>query len=296
MSQSDHHHMDQQENETKTWRVFALTFIMMFVEIGAGYITGSMALLADGWHMGTHAAAFGIGIFAYRYTRRNITSKRFSFGPGKVTTLGGFASAVALAVVALFMIIESIERFIEPVSIQFNEAIIVAIMGLIVNVVSAILLMGTSLEDHTHSHDIEDHNLRSAYFHVLADALTSILAIGALLMGKYWGWQMMDPLMGIIGAIIILKWSKGLLSSSAEILLDRAAGNKMEAVIRREVEKRENSVLDLKMWFVGPNEMAAAVKITRTEQAEPEWIEGILKNIPGLSYLNVETISNKNQR
>ncbi|NQT61610.1 MAG: CDF family Co(II)/Ni(II) efflux transporter DmeF [Candidatus Marinimicrobia bacterium] len=288
--------MDQQENETKTWRVFALTFIMMFVEIGAGYITGSMALLADGWHMGTHAAAFGIGIFAYRYTRRNITSKRFSFGPGKVTTLGGFASAVALAVVALFMIIESIERFIEPVSIQFNEAIIVAIMGLIVNVVSAILLMGTSLEDHTHSHDIEDHNLRSAYFHVLADALTSILAIGALLMGKYWGWQMMDPLMGIIGAIIILKWSKGLLSSSAEILLDRAAGNKMEAVIRREVEKRENSVLDLKMWFVGPNEMAAAVKITRTEQAEPEWIEGILKNIPGLSYLNVETISNKNQR
>jgi len=296
VSQSDHHHMDQQENETKTWRVFALTFIMMFVEIGAGYITGSMALLADGWHMGTHAAAFGIGIFAYRYTRRNITSKRFSFGPGKVTTLGGFASAVALAVVALFMIIESIERFIEPVSIQFNEAIIVAIMGLIVNVVSAILLMGTSLEDHTHSHDIEDHNLRSAYFHVLADALTSILAIGALLMGKYWGWQMMDPLMGIIGAIIILKWSKGLLSSSAEILLDRAAGNKMEAVIRREVEKRENSVLDLKMWFVGPNEMAAAVKITRTEQAEPEWIEGILKNIPGLSYLNVETISNKNQR
>ena len=113
--------MDQQENETKTWRVFALTFLMMFVEIGAGYITGSMALLADGWHMGTHAAAFGIGIFAYRYARRNLNSKRFSFGPGKVTTLGGFASAVALAVVALFMIIESIERFLEPVSIQFRD-------------------------------------------------------------------------------------------------------------------------------------------------------------------------------
>ncbi|MBC8375056.1 MAG: CDF family Co(II)/Ni(II) efflux transporter DmeF [FCB group bacterium] len=286
--------MDQQENETKTWRVFTLTFIMMFVEIGAGYITGSMALLADGWHMGTHAAAFGIGIFAYRYTRRNIGSKRFSFGPGKVTTLGGFASAVALAVVALFMIIESIERFIEPVSIQFNEAIIVAILGLMVNVVSAVLLMGTSLEDHTHSHDIEDHNLRSAYFHVLADALTSILAIGALLMGKYWGWQMMDPLMGIIGAIIILKWSKGLLSSSAEILLDRAAGNEMEATIRREFEKREKSVLDLKMWFVGPNETAATIKITATRHAEPDWIEGILKNIPGLSYLNVETVLNKN--
>jgi cation diffusion facilitator family transporter len=295
VSHSHHHHMDQQENETKTWRVFALTFLMMFVEIGAGYITGSMALLADGWHMGTHAAAFGIGIFAYRYARRNLNSKRFSFGPGKVTTLGGFASAVALAVVALFMIIESIERFLEPVSIQFSEAIIVAIMGLIVNVVSAILLMGTSIEDHTHSHDIKDHNLRSAYFHVLADALTSILAIGALLMGKYWGWQMMDPLMGIIGAIIILKWSKGLLSSSAEVLLDRAAGNDMEVVLRRELEQKENTVLDIKMWFVGPNEIAATTKIESSHHAEPKWIQGILKKMPGLSYLHVETILNKNQ-
>ncbi len=295
MSHSHHHHMDQQENETKTWRVFALTFIMMFVEIGAGYSTGSMALLADGWHMGTHAAAFGIGIFAYRYARRNIGSNRFSFGPGKVTTLGGFASAVALAVVALFMIIESIERFVEPVSIQFNEAIIVAMIGLIVNVISAVLLMGTSVADHTHSQDIEDHNLRSAYFHVLADALTSILAIGALLMGKFWGWQMMDPLMGIVGAMIILKWSKGLLSSSAEILLDRAAGKEMESIIRREIENKENSILDLKLWFVGPNEMAAAMKISSTTHGKPEWVEGILKNIPGLSYLNIETISNKNQ-
>ncbi len=295
MSHSHHQHMDQQENETKTWRVFALTFIMMFIEIGAGYLTGSMALLADGWHMGTHAAAFGIGIFAYRYARKNIDSRRFSFGPGKVTTLGGFASAVALAVVALFMIIESIERFVEPVSIQFSEAIIVAIMGLIVNIISAILLMGTSIEDHTHSHDIDDLNLHSAYFHVLADALTSILAIGALLMGKYWGWQMMDPLMGIIGAIIILKWSKGLLSSSAEILLDRAAGNEIETAIRGEVEKREGSVLDLKIWFVGPNEMAAAMKVSRASPVGPDWINGILRNIPGLSYLNVETFSNENQ-
>ena len=294
MSNSHHHHMDQQENETKTWRVFALTFIMMFVEIGAGYVTGSMALLADGWHMGTHAAAFGIGIFAYRYARRNIGSKRFSFGPGKVTTLGGFASAVALAVVALFMIIESIMRFVEPVTIQFNEAIIVASMGLVVNVVSAILLMGASFKDHTHSHDIDDLNLRSAYFHVLADALTSILAIGALLMGKYLGWQMMDPLMGIVGAMIILKWSKGLLSSSAEILLDRAAGKDMEAVIRQEVEQGETSVLDIKLWFVGPGDLAAAIKISRATPVGSKRIAEILKNIPGLSYLNVETILIKN--
>ncbi|NQV40934.1 MAG: CDF family Co(II)/Ni(II) efflux transporter DmeF [Candidatus Marinimicrobia bacterium] len=293
MSHAHHTHDNHEENESKTWRVFILTFIMMFVEIAAGYITGSMALLADGWHMGTHAAAFGISIFAYRYARNNIHNKRFSFGPGKVTTLGGFASAVALAVVALFMIIESIERFIEPVSIQFSQAIIVAVIGLAVNLVSAVLLMGTSIQDHSHSNDIKDHNLRSAYFHVLADALTSILAIGALLMGKYWGWQMMDPLMGIVGAIIILKWSKGLLSSSAEILLDRAAGNEMEAVIRQEVEKTENSIFDLKLWFLGPNETAAAIKISNATHAEPEWIEGILENVPGLSYLNVETISSQ---
>ncbi len=290
MSHSHSNHDDHMANETKTWRVFALTFIMMFVEIGAGYMTGSMALLADGWHMGTHAAAFGISIFAYRYARSNIGNKRFSFGPGKVTTLGGFASAVALAVVALFMIIESIERFIEPVSIQFSEAIVVAIVGLLINVVSALLLIGTSLKDHSHSNEIADHNLRSAYFHVLADALTSILAIGALLMGKYLGWQVVDPLMGIVGALIILKWSKGLLSTTAEILLDRAAGNEMENKIRQQFESKENVVHDLRMWYVGSHEVAATVKITPIDNQRAQGNDSIRDIIPGLTFLNVELL------
>ena len=292
MTHAHHTHDNHVENESKTWKVFVLTFIMMFVEIAAGYLTGSMALLADGWHMGTHAAAFGISIFAYRYARNNMNNKRFSFGPGKVTTLGGFASAVALAVVALFMIIESIERFIEPVSIQFSEAIIVAVVGLAVNLVSAVLLMGTSIEDHSHSHDIKDHNLRSAYFHVLADALTSILAIGALLMGKYLGWQMMDPLMGIVGAGIILKWSKGLLSSSAEVLLDRAAGNELENQLRNCITSRKHVIHDLKLWFVGPAEVAATVKITSSGD---EAYDAILDEVDDLVYLNVESMPLKAQ-
>lgn len=284
-----HHHLDSQQNEAKTWRVFILTFIMMFVEIAAGYMTGSMALLADGWHMGTHAAAFGIAIFAYRYARRNIGSKRFSFGPGKVTTLGGFASAIALAVVALFMIIESIERFIEPVSIQFSEAIIVAITGLVVNVVSAILLMGTSLKNHTHSHAQKDLNLKSAYFHVLADALTSILAITALFMGKYLGWHAMDPLMGIVGAFVILKWSKGLITSTSGILLDRASGGELEHKIRKEAEQEFGaSIMDLKLWFIGPEQVGVAINLESPGNRKGESYNKLRKAVPELAFIVVE--------
>ncbi len=286
---SHSHQHSSQQNETKTWRVFVLTFIMMFVEIGAGYMTGSMALLADGWHMGTHAAAFGITIFAYRYARRNVGNQRFSFGPGKVTTLGGFASAIALAVVALFMIIESIERFIEPVSIQFSEAIIVAISGLIVNVVSAIILMGTSLKDHTHSHAQKDLNLRSAYFHVLADALTSILAIAALLMGKYLGWQAMDPLMGIVGALVILRWSKGLIVSTSGILLDRASGGELEYQIRTQIELEFGTpIQDLKMWFIGPEQVGVAIRLKSSGTELNDSYVKLKGVIPELAFLILE--------
>ncbi|NQV50451.1 MAG: CDF family Co(II)/Ni(II) efflux transporter DmeF [Candidatus Marinimicrobia bacterium] len=279
-------------NESKTWRVFVLTFIMMIVEISAALATGSMALLADGWHMGTHAAAFGITIFAYRYARRNLSSKRFSFGPGKVTTLGGFASAVALAVVALFMITESVERFFNPMNIRFNEAIVVAVIGLAVNVVSAILLMGSSLKDHTHSHEHSDHNLRSAYFHVLADALTSVLAISALVMGKYLGWQFMDPMMGIVGALVILKWSQGLLSSSADVLLDKAAGGKLELQIRNLLEKDNTTkVANLKMWYVAPDKIAAAICLTNPHPVSIDAYQKLLAETPELIFSSIETHS-----
>jgi cation diffusion facilitator family transporter len=213
-----------EKGEKRTKQVFALTAITMIAEIIAGMVFGSMALLADGWHMGTHAAAFIISIFAYRYTRKHSQDKRFTFGTGKVSVLGGFASAVALAVVALVMAIESIQRFINPLVIQFNEAIIIAVFGLIINIVCAVLLYGGHDHDfeHDHSHQHHhDHNLRAAYLHVLADALTSILAIIALTFGKYFGWSWLDSLMGIVGAFMITRWSYGLLKDTSSILLDR---------------------------------------------------------------------------
>jgi cation diffusion facilitator family transporter len=292
--QHDHDHHD---NEQRTWYVFILTAVMMIVEISAGFLTGSMALLADGWHMGTHTAAFGITIFAYRYARNHKHDKSFSFGPGKVTTLGGFASAVALAVVALMMIIESTERFFNPRTIMFNEAIIVAIIGLAVNLISAIVLMGTSIESHTHSHNHHDHNLRSAYFHVLADALTSIFAIIALFTGKYLGWNALDPLMGIVGAIVIIKWSHTLLGSSAAVLLDRAAGISSEKKIRDLVEADGHAkVTDLKLWFLAPNKHATSIVINCSLNHTSNYYRGLLTDIDELSYIAVEITSNSESK
>ena len=195
-----------EQGEKRTKIVFYLTAITMIAEVVAGLTFGSMALLADGWHMGTHAAAFIITIFAYRYAKKHLQDSRFAFGTGKVSVLGGFASAVALAVVALVMVIESIQRFIKPTEIQFNEAIIIAVFGLIINIISAVLLYGhhnhahhddQGHDDHDHHHD---HNLKAAYLHVLSDALTSILAIVALSFGKFFGWNWLDSAMGIVGA------------------------------------------------------------------------------------------------
>ena len=221
-------HIEHDFGERQSYFVLVLTAATMIAEIAAGTAFGSMALLADGWHMATHVAAFAITIFAYQYARNHKDNPQYAYGTGKVSVLGGFASAVALAVVALMMAIESIMRLIMPQNILFNEAIWVAIVGLIVNVVCVFMLHdhdhGHS-HDHTHEHEHShhhDHNLRAAYFHVLADTFTSILAIGALLFGKYFGWIWMDAVMGIVGAAVIAKWSYGLLSHSSRILLDQS--------------------------------------------------------------------------
>ena len=280
---------ESRQNEVRTWRVFVLTITMMTVELITGMLTGSMALLADGWHMGTHSAAFGITIFAYRYAHRNHSNRQFSFGPGKVNPLGGFASAVALAVVALFMVIESVERFIQPVEIQFNEAIIVAIIGLVVNLVSAVLLMGTSVEDHAHSHDHHDHNLRSAYFHVLADALTSLLAIFALFTGKYLGWKFMDPVMGIVGALVILVWARGLLRSSAGVLLDKTAGGSVESEIRDKLEGLEGiQVSDVRLWYLAPDRYALALRFKGPEGLDSDKVRAHLASYSSLAFIVAE--------
>jgi cation diffusion facilitator family transporter len=246
--------------ERRTFIVIAVTATMMVVEIAAGFMYGSMALLADGLHMGSHAATLGITAFAYLYARKRAHDRRFSFGTGKTNALGGFASAVLLAGFAAVMAWESIERFVNPVTIRFNQAIMVAVLGLMVNAASVFILGGHGEKagggDHDHSHDDkgrshDDHSLRAAYLHVFADALTSLFAIFALLAGKYFGLNWMDPLMGIAGAVLITKWSIGLLRDTARVLLDRQApedtGNRIVEAIESVGGSR---VTDLHVWSV----------------------------------------------
>ena len=216
-------HVDE-ASERKTRWVVALTLVMMAGEIAAGLAFGSMALLADGWHMGTHAAALGVAAFAYAYARRHAHDPRFRFGTAKVGTLGGFASAVGLAVVAMLVFVESIERLASPVAIRFNEAIAVCLLGLAVNVVSALLLKEDEDESGATARRPRDYNRRAAYLHVLADALTSVLALAALISGKWLGFTWMDPLMGVAGSVVIAWWSYGLLRDTSAVLLDMTTG------------------------------------------------------------------------
>ena len=259
------------ENAKRTLWVVALTAVMMVAEIAAGYWTGSMALLADGFHMATHAGALGLAALAYRYAKKHRHDPRYSFGTGKVGDLTGFASALILGIFAIGIAVESFLRLIDPVRVDFASATLVAVLGLVVNIVSALLLMGGHHhhghgddhgydQDHAHHHPGHDNNLRSAYFHVLADALTSLLAIGALLAGRYLGLYWMDPAMGIVGALVIARWSSGLMRDTAAILLD-TNDDDAAAAIRSRVEAAGAVVTDLHVWRVGPQARAAIVEV-----------------------------------
>lgn len=279
------------KGERRTEFVLILTAITMFVEIIAGSLFGSMALLADGWHMGTHVAAFIIAIIAYRYARNHADNPAYSFGTGKVNVLGGFASAVALAVVALVMLIESLQRIIDPQIIQFNLAIAVASIGLIVNIVSALLLKEDHSHTHTHEHHVHhhDHNLRAAYLHVLADALTSVLAIIALLSGKYFGWYWLDPVMGIVGAVIIVRWSYGLLKQTSPILLDGSVEEKYKLAIKQTIENdSDNRIADLHVWKVSANHYAAIISIVTHYPKATEYYKRLLSEFHKLSHVTIE--------
>ncbi|WP_281630593.1 CDF family Co(II)/Ni(II) efflux transporter DmeF [Vibrio sp. St2] len=264
---TEHHHdfsSHNQQGEKRTFYVLLLTLATMVAEIVAGTVYGSMALLADGWHMGTHAAAFCITLFAYRYAKKNAGNARFSFGTGKVSVLGGYTSAIALGIVALLMVVESVHRLFNPEAIQFNEAIMVAVIGLLVNVASMLLLHGHH-HDHGHHHHGEhehhhDHNLRAAYMHVLADALTSVLAIVALFMGKFYGWNWLDAVMGIVGAIVIGKWTFGLIHQTSPVLLDES----VEPDYREKIESELAGfalVKDFHMWKISGDHYSAAIAI-----------------------------------
>lgn len=290
-----HSHSFKVENaqgERRTWLVIVITVAMMAVEISSGYLFGSMALLADGWHMGTHAAALSITIFAYGYARRHADNPVYTFSTGKVGVLGGFASAVILGVIALIMGGESIKRLYSPVSIQFNEAIGVAFVGLAVNLICAYLLHAKCHPDQEeeyqskHSHD---HNLRAAYLHVLADALTSFLAIFALLTGRQFGWFRMDPVMGLVGAIVITRWSYGLVVETSRILLDQEAAPELQAKIKAAIEAdSDNLIADLHVWRVSPHHLSVILTIVTHYPKPPDYYKDLLRGIHGLDHITVE--------
>jgi cation diffusion facilitator family transporter len=285
-----HHHdfaVIEEHGERRTRQVLILTAITMVFEVTAGLVYGSMALLADGWHMGTHVAAFMITIFAYRYARKHVRNKDFSFGTGKVSVLGGFASAVALIMVSLMILIESGQRLVVPQAIHFNEALVVAVLGLAVNIVSAFLLRG-----HHHDHDDrhhQDHNLKAAYLHVLADALTSILAIAALVLGKYLGWSWLDPVIGIVGAAVIGHWAYGLLRETGFVLLDTSIESTELAAIQEKIEGVQgNRVSDLHVWRVGPADYAAIISIVTDRPQKIGYYKGLLADFKDITHLTIE--------
>jgi cation diffusion facilitator family transporter len=307
-------------NERRTWAVVALTAGMMLVEIVGGFLYGSMAVVADGWHMATHAGALAIAAMAYRVARRHAQNPAFSFGTGKVGELAAFASAVVMAMVALLVAWESVQRLVVPVEIAFGQAIGIAAVGLVVNLVSAWLLFdrghhhhghGLAAHDHHddddhdhdhHHHDHDDHdhhhgheqkhghdnNLRAAYFHVLADALTSVLAVVALLSARYLGWSFMDPLMGLVGAVLITQWSVSLLRSSGAVLVDRVPDADMLGVVRKKLEVGTDRVSDLHVWRVGPGHAALIAAIVSDDPQPPAHYKARLAGLAWLSHVTVE--------
>jgi len=308
--QHDHNfHEGNPAGERNTWRVVGLTAAMMVVEIVCGTLFHSMALLADGWHMATHVAALGITAIAYWLARRCADDPRFAFGPWKIEVLGGFTSAIALGSVAVFMVVESLERLWSPVEIQYIEALVVTAIGLVVNVASALLLghghdhSHGSEETHEHSsgcshgnepkplHKHDDLNLRAAYVHVVADALTSVLAIAALLCGKFLGWQWLDPVIGIVGAVIVGVWAVGLVRDASRVLLDREMDHPLVDDIRATLEADgETRVADLHVWRIGPNRFSCAATIVARNPKTPDEYRALLKKHPALVHATLEVV------
>ena len=297
LSELSHDHVflgsSHDENARRTLWVVALTSAMMVGEIVAGYLTGSMALLADGFHMATHAGALSVAAAAYAYARRHARSARFSFGTGKVGDLAGFASALVLGLISLGIGIESVMRLFQPITVAFGTATWIACVGLSVNVASALLLGGGHHHhDHGHGHGHDHHhhhahdnNLRSAYVHVIADALTSVLAIAALLSGRYLGLVWMDPVMGIIGAIVIANWSWTLMRDTASVLLDRADDHVAEEVRELVEAPGDAKITDLHVWRVGPEAHAAIVEVAG--RVSPAVLRDRLRPVHEIAHLTV---------
>ena len=287
------------KGESRTKWVLLLTFSTMVVEIVAGMQFHSIALLADGWHMATHVLAFMIAIFAYRYSRIHQQDQTFAFSPAKVSVLGGFASSIALAMVAFMMMLEAIERLLMPQLIRFDEAILVAVAGLVINLLSALLLSDHHDHHHhdhddRHGHDGEhhhhhDHNLRAAYLHVLADALTSVLAIIALLAGKYYGWIWLDAVMGVVGSLVILSWAWGLIKETSPVLLDQGIDEHYLQAIQDTLEEDGDCrVSDLHIWRISPTHHAAIVVLVAQSPKSPSYYKNVLAPFVHLDHITIE--------
>jgi cation diffusion facilitator family transporter len=293
-------------HELRTWYVVALTVVMMVAEIVGGTIFGSMAVVADGWHMATHAGALTIAALAYRFARRHARDPHFSFGTGKVGELAAFSSAVILALIAAAIGYEALLRLAAPVKIDFEEATWLAVAGLAVNLASAWLLFD---EDHhrahghahdddddecdhehelAHHHYAHDSNIRAAYVHVLADAMTSVLAIVALLAGRFYGWVFMDPLMALVGVVVIMSWSVGLIRSAGTVLLDMVPDRRLAGRIRKRLEVDGDRVSDLHLWRLGPGHVGLIAAVVSDYPQAPGFYKARLSGIEGLSHMTIE--------
>jgi cation diffusion facilitator family transporter len=292
------------KNERRTWAVIALCAAMMVAEIVGGLLFGSIALVADGLHMSTHASALLLAALAYRYARRHAEDPRFSFGTGKLGDLAGFSSAIVLLMIAVLIGYEAVARLVAPVPIGFNEAIPIAALGLIVNVVSALLLSGGSGHDHSHDHSHahshdhshehalgnahRDNNMRAAIIHVLADAVVSVLVIAGLLLARNFGWLFMDPLAGLVGAAVIASWSYGLIRDTGAILLDMNPDRGMAEKVRASIERDGDRLEDLHLWRLGPGHLGAILSVATTKPRDAGHYRRLLRHFRNLSHVTVE--------
>ena len=286
-------------NERKTWIVIAICAAMMVAEIVGGVWFGSVALIADGLHMSSHAGALLIAALAYTYARRYATDERLAFGTGKLGDLAAFTSAIALAMIALLIGYESVDRLLNPVPIAFNQAIPIAVLGLGINLLSAFLLRddrdhshGHVEDDHAHAHEDSsfhrDHNLRAAFVHVMADTAVSVMVIIGLVAGRQFGWVWMDPLMGLIATFVILSWSWTLIRTAGAVLLDACPDPVLSRKITERLEQADDRVSDLHLWRIGPGHLAAVISLISDDPKTPGFYKKRLTGLPGLSHVTIE--------